>query len=386
MFMNDKILSELTKRFQEKFPDRKEVFLSSAPGRVNLIGEHTDYNNGYVMPLAIERRVYIAFSPNQSDHVNLFSINYGEHDFFTLQVIPRSEKHWANYLRGIFKLLKDYGCVLSGMDALIYGDIPIGAGLSSSAAIETATIMAADHINETGISTIEQIKLAQRCENEFVGVNCGIMDQFISRMGMENYALMLDCKDLSCKHIAVNPNVVIIVSDTGIKRNLNEVRYNLRREECEKACRLLEIGSLRDLTIEEFLDKKSQALPEHIKRRTKHVLKENQRVIETAIALNENNLMRAGKLMFASHLSLKEDFEVSCPELDTMVEIAKSIKGVYGCRMTGAGFGGCTVSLVEKNSGENFINTMKILYKKKTGLTPEIFATQPSKGACVQRL
>lgn len=378
-------LNGLIQKFRALFPGDKTLLLSSAPGRVNLIGEHTDYNNGFVMPLAIEHRIQIVFCPNASNMVNLYSCNYDEYDSFILPVKEKSEKQWSNYIRGIYKMVQDDGYDVAGMDAVLHGNIPIGSGLSSSAAIEVAALMAVDYHNELNIDPLSQVELAQKCENQFVGVDCGIMDQFVSRMGRTGCALLIDCRNLTCRHIEIDPSLVIVIANTGIKHNLIDSEYNTRRQECQAANRLLKVASLRDLSPETF-DKKKHLLSDTIRKRATHVVNENQRVLDVAQAFDDSDFIKAGQLMYESHYSLKDDYAVSCPELDIMVEIATSIRGVYGCRMTGAGFGGCTVSLVDNDGVIAFCEIMKASYKEKTGDCPDIYITTPSAGGTVIEL
>jgi galactokinase len=383
--MESSIIPHIRRAFEKNFPGRKELFLASAPGRVNLIGEHTDYNDGFVMPFAIDRRLYILYSPNGRRVVNLYSMNYGERDTFPLPVDGKSEHPWADYVRGIFHVLCGRGHRLVGMDAVIYGDVPMGAGLSSSAALETASVLAADTCNSLGIPAMEHINIARECENRFVGVGCGIMDPFVSRLGKEGHALVIDCRDLSFEYIPMGSAASVVVADTMVAHELTDGKYNERRRECETACKMLNISSLRDMTGEAFKEKK-HLLTESIRRRAAHVIFENERVSLAAEALSRGDVASTGQLMFLSHASLRDDYAVSCHELDIMVSIAKGLAGVYGSRLTGAGFGGSTVNLVHPERVDGFKETLTRLYEKETGITPRIRRVAPAGGAEVTRL
>ena len=383
--MEKLILSQLRQVFEKVFPGRNELYLASAPGRVNLIGEHTDYNDGFVMPFAIDRRLYVLYSPNGRRVVNLYSMNYDAHDDFSLPVEKKSQHQWADYVRGIYYVLCQRGHHLTGMDAVIFGDVPMGAGLSSSAALETAVVIAVDNCNDLGITAMEQIKIARECENQFVGVGCGIMDPFASRLGKEGHALVIDCRDLSFNYIPMGSAAGLVVADTMVKHELTDGKYNVRRKECKTACNILNISSLREITREGFEEKKHR-LPDNIMRRAAHVISENHRVAGTAGALSRGDFTVAGHLMLASHASLRDDYAVSCPELDLMVHIAKDITGVYGCRMTGAGFGGSTVNLIRPDRVDGFKETIARSYEKETGIKPHIREVAPAGGAEVVRL
>jgi len=379
--------SVLTK-FKEVFGSgESKVFLVRAPGRVNLIGEHTDYNEGFVLPIAINQEIIAAFLPRQDRLISLCSSNFSSFCQFSLDEITYNEKeHWANYVKGVIRVLQEEGVRLSGISMVLEGDIPIGVGLSSSAAIEIATAVSLQIINGFTISPLEMVKLCQKAENEFVGVNCGIMDQFISLLGEKDKALFLDCRSLEHEQIPLMENLRIVICNTRVNRKLAGSKYyNERRRECAEGVSLLreflpEIDALRDVTIDSF-EKYKHHLPENIKKRCGHVIRENERVIQAVAALKEDNLGKFGNLMNESHQSLRDDYEVSSVELDLMVEIAREIDGVLGARMTGAGFGGCTVNLVEKKSINQFHKIIMEKYKKKTGIQPEIYICQAENGA-----
>lgn len=384
----ERVESVLTK-FKEIFGGgENKVFVVRAPGRVNLIGEHTDYNEGFVLPIAINQEIIAAFLPRQDRLISLYSANFSSFYQFSLAEIAYDEKElWANYVKGVVHFLQEEGVKLSGMSMALEGNIPIGAGLSSSAAIEMVTALSLQVANGFTMPPLETIKLCQRAENEFVGVNCGIMDQFASLLSKENRALFLDCRSLEYKLIPLPlmEEVEIVICNTQVERNLFHSEYNERKGECMEGASLLreflpEIDTLRDVTIGDF-ERHKHNLPENVRKRCRHVIQENERVTQSVVALEEGNLKKFGALMNDSHQSLRDDYEVSCDELDAMVEIARKIDGVLGARMTGAGFGGCTVNLVEKKSINQFQRMVMEEYKQETGIQPEIYVCQAENGA-----
>lgn len=381
----------LIKGFKESFGFEPEL-ISRAPGRVNLIGEHTDYNDGFVLPIALEMSIHIAASGRSDRKVVLRSLDLDQTVEFDLDRIERDEEHpWSNYPRGVAYVLQEEGYKLRGMNGVISGDVPQGAGLSSSAAFELSSAMAFLALSDLQIPLPTLARLCQRAENQFIGVNCGIMDQFISAAGRKGHALFLDCRSLDYQLIPLNLNgYKIAICNTMVKRELTSSEYNVRRSECEEGVKMMRrrypnIKALRDLTSEMF-ERYADELPLLIRRRCGYVIRENERVLSSVEALKAGDLARFGKLMNLSHDGLKEEYEVSCFELDTMVELARSVDGVLGARMTGAGFGGCTVNLVSQNSLESFISRVKEGYKEKTGISPEIYISDPADGAEVTRL
>lgn len=376
-------------KFKEIFGSREEkVFVVRAPGRVNLIGEHTDYNKGFVLPIAINQEIIAAFLPRQDRLVSLYSSNYSSFCQFSLDEMTYDENEfWANYVKGVIHLLQEEGVRLSGISMILEGNIPIGAGLSSSAAIEMVTALSLQVANGFAMKPLEIIKLCQKAENEFVGVNCGIMDQFASLLSEENKALFLDCRNLEYKLIPLPlmEEIEIVICNTRVERSLAHSKYNDRKEECMEGVSLFkeflpEIDALRDVTVDDF-EKHKHHLPENIRKRCRHVVRENERVTKSVVALEEGNLKKFGALMNDSHQSLRDDYEVSCNELEVMVEIAGKIDGVLGARMTGAGFGGCTVNLVGKKSINQFQEIVMEEYKKEAGIQPEIYVCQAENGA-----
>jgi galactokinase len=361
-----------------------------APGRVNLIGEHTDYNGGFVLPMAVDRHTAVAFRAEGSSKAVVASADYGETVEFDV-VAPERESghHWSNYVRGVASVLSQAGYRVSGLAAAVAGDVPQGAGLSSSAAIEVATLLAMDAASGLGIPPIEQVKLAQRAENRFVGVGCGIMDQFVSRMGERDSCLLIDCRDLSYRAVPLrSSDVRVVAMDTAVARRLSSGEYMKRRSACERASAKLvgkEGALLRDVTLTQLLASKD-ALTDEEYRRALHVLRENARVGHFCEAVASGRYEAAGRLMADSHESLRDLYEVSSRELDEMVAIASGVEGVYGARLTGAGFGGCAVALVRSGAESDLCEAVEREYPSRTGLTPRTFVFEPSQGARVEWL
>lgn len=376
--------------FQDSFRKFEEIFgtkpryLIRAPGRVNLIGEHTDYNEGFVLPIAIERGITFLVNPREDRNVRLFSLNFGESDEFNLDDIQRSKVEWSNYVRGVAKFLSEK-VTLRGMDALIYGDLPIGAGLSSSAAIEVGSALSFQAVSLFKMDRKSLALICQRAENEFVGMRCGIMDQFASLLSEEGMALFIDCRSLETKNIPLPSGYCIAICDSKVRRELVSSEYNKRRAECEKASEILGVSALRDAT-PEMLEEKKDELGELLYKRAKHVIEENLRVLSAVESLLRNDIQKFGELMNQSHISLRDLYEVSSKELDILVEIALSIPGVIGARLTGAGFGGCTVNLLKDESKENFEIEIKERYRRATGLEAELWFTHPAQGGFVESL
>ena len=387
-------LNKLWKIFNEKYTDTglvKGAF--SAPGRVNLIGEHTDYNEGFVLPMAIGKKIIMLGQLRNDRMVRVFDLGYNtEIDFSLDKLIPLRKNTWANYLMGVMDEIQKAGYPLQGANLIFTSNIPKGAGLSSSAALEVVTALTMAKLNLLEIKPVEMAHLCRRAENNFVGVACGIMDQYVSCLGQKNYALFIDCRTNDYELIPFkNHNYQIVICNSKIQRGLVNSEYNKRKEECKIAAEFFkhklnrEIRALRDITIDEY--KKYQAqLPEIIARRARHVISENYRVRSGAQALRMGNYSAFGQLMIESHQSLKDDYEVSCAELDLLVDLALKQEGVLGARMTGAGFGGCTVNLLRRECIDAFKKTIKQEYKKITGTLPDIYVTPPAEGAKVLEL
>jgi len=359
-----------------------------APGRVNLIGEHTDYNDGFVLPVAVDREIIMAASPRDDGEVHLYAVDLDAKSSFSLERTERDpHASWSNYIRGVLLLLSQRGLPLRGMNAAFSGDVPLAAGMSSSAALEMASGLMAKVIGGFDIDMVELVKVAQAAENTFVGVNCGIMDQFISGLGKKGHALFLDCRSLDYDLVPLPPTdeYKIVIANTMVKRGLVDSAYNERRSQCEKGVEILKeylpgIKALRDVSLADF-DEYKEHLPDVVARRCEHVIAENERVLASVKALRAGDIAEFGRLMRASHESLRDLYEVSCKELDIMVEAAWEITGTCGARMTGAGFGGCTVNLVEADRVHDFVAVVQDVYQKKTGITPEFYVCEAEDGA-----
>lgn len=357
-----------------------------APGRVNLIGEHTDYNDGFVMPAALDFSTWVRVSPLEQRKLQLFSENFNEEVEVDLDD-PNlaAHGHWSDYPIGVAVEMERAGYRLRGARLQIHGEVPIGSGLSSSAAIEVATARALEANSDLEIDARELALLCQRAENEFVGARVGIMDQFISLFAQAQKALLLDCRSLEFKLLPLPDNVRLIICNTMVKHELASSAYNERRAQCEAGVQYLaqfyaNVRALRDVTIEQ-LEEHRNGLADVVYRRCRHVITENARVLAAAEALEQHDLHGFGRLMGESHVSLRDDYEVSSEELDLMVELARKVDGVYGARMTGGGFGGSTVNLVRKETADEFRARVAEGYERITSFKPEIYITDAANGA-----
>jgi galactokinase len=391
--------SLLGQRFLRRFGSSPQIF--QAPARVNLIGEHTDYNDGFVMPAAIGFSTQVAISPRSDRKLVIDSANYSEQIEFELDHLPATRAgHWGDYAIGVAIMLERLGNKLSGANLLVDGNVPQGAGLSSSASLEVAVGYALLDVADryaadryagdrpaVDCSAVDKTKLAllcQQAENEFVGARCGIMDQFAVSYGQRGNALLLDCRSLEYRLLPLPEGASLAVCNTMIKHSIAKGEYNQRRAECEAGMRglskhLPHARALRDVTPED-LEKYGHDMPAVVFRRCRHVVSENARVLQAAEALERGNLETFGKLMLESHRSLRDDFEVSCTELDIMVELAGKAEGVYGTRMTGGGFGGCTITLVQAECVEGFQRIVQADYERATGRKPEIYICTAADG------
>jgi galactokinase len=367
---------ELGRRFAQIFGESPRIF--QAPGRVNLIGEHTDYNDGYVMPAAIGFCTRVAIAPRRDHKLVVHSENFSEQLEFNLDQLPaRASRQWSDYIVGVAITLAQSGHPLVGANLLIDGDVPQGAGLSSSASIEVAVGYALLALTGEAIDLTDLALLCQKAENEFVGARCGIMDQFASSRGQESHVLLLDCRSLEYRLLPLGEDARLVICNTMVRHSLASGEYNQRRAECEAGVRCFAghmpgVRALRDVTAADLAKYESE-LPETILRRCRHVISENSRVLQAAAALERNDLATFGNLMRESHRSLRDDFEVSCPELDLMVELAEEAEGVYGARMMGGGFGGCTINLVHKDCVAAFKEHVRDGYERSTGRAPAIY-------------
>jgi galactokinase len=390
-FMKNELIDRITNVFHETFGSAP-MHLVRAPGRVNLLGEHVDYNDGFVLPAAIDRATYIAFSPTSTDLSTLVAVDFNQRASFSPQTIPSKARadsfplpEWAHYPAGVMWSLNEDQLETSGINAVYASDVPRGSGLSSSASVEMAFMLAWQTLSDWTLPPMQRALLGQKAENQYVGVNCGIMDQFASACGVENKLLLLDCRSLEWKTIPLPEDVAIVIADTTIRRKLTSGEYNKRRAACEEAVRLLKqdlpnIRSLRDVSVEEF-NRFADKLPQEVSKRARHVVEEIERSNQAEALLEAGNIQRFGELMNQCHASLRDFYEVSSPELNAMASIAQSLDGCYGARLTGAGFGGCTANLVARETTDEFARTLGARYKAETGLHPEIYITRASNGA-----
>ena len=383
------MLEKLYDKFKELFGYEAESKFFS-PGRVNLIGEHTDYNGGHVFPCAIHRGTYALVKKRDDKKFRMYSENFenlGIIEFLLDNLVNEKKHKWVNYPKGVVKMFIEAGYKIdSGFDVLFYGNIPNGSGLSSSASIEIVTSIILKDLYNLDIDMVEMVKLSQKAENQFIGVNSGIMDQFAVGMGKKDNAILLDCNTLKYSYAPVIlKDEVLVIGNTNKKRGLADSKYNERRAECEEALKdlqkELDIQSLGELSIEEFNKSEKLIKNEINRKRAKHAVYENQRTIKAQKELMEGNLKEFGRLMNESHVSLRDDYEVTGIELDTMVEIAWNQEGVIGSRMTGAGFGGCTISIVKKDAVDKFIANVGKEYKERVGLNADFYVVNISDGA-----
>ena len=376
-------LETLQARFAEIFGAPPEHIVR-APGRVNLIGEHTDYNEGFVLPMAIDREMRIAARARQDRLVRMVALDLGgKRSEFSLDAITRDEtQRWSNYIRGVAWALRQRGIDLPGLDVALQGNVPIGSGLSSSAALEVCAATTFQVFAGFEMSKVDLARLCQQAENDFVGVKSGIMDQFISTLACEGYALLIDCRDLSYQNVPLPRGATIVVCDTMKRRGLVDSEYNTRRAECEQAARQLGVKALRDASLEQFA-RLEKEIPPTVAQRARHILTENARVLQAVAAAQANDLAAFGARMNESHASLRDDYAVSCAELDTMVEIARQQPGCLGARLTGAGFGGCTVNLVRDDAVDAFVANVAREFQARGKIAPQIYVCRAVDGASV---
>ena len=381
--------SQVEKTFRAQFGAEPEVVVR-APGRVNVIGEHTDYNDGFVLPLAIDRAVWIALRAREGETVEVHSVDFDETRSFGLGEIGsppaggETSGSWVEYLKGTAWALMDAGHQLKGWQGVVAGDVPVAAGLSSSAALEMATARVFAAVSGLEWEPAPMALLGQRAENKWVGVNCGIMDQMISASGKEGHALLLDCRTLEGKLVPLPAGVAVLVLDTGTRRGLVDSAYNERRSQCETAADHFGVKALRDVTAAQF-EERAGELDEMTARRARHVITENERTVEAAEAMEAGDAAHLGELMNASHERLRTDFEVSSEALDIMVECARQESGCQGARMTGAGFGGCAVALVTEGEAGGFAERVSAAYRERTGNEPQAYVCTATDGAAIVR-
>lgn len=377
------LINNVTRSFSSIFGYAPTHFIQ-APGRVNLIGEHTDYNDGFVLPCAINYQMVVAAAKREDNTIRVIAVDYqNEVDEFsldsTIEFLPN--KMWANYVRGVIHFLQKDNYSFHGMDIAISGNVPQGAGLSSSAALEVAIGQTLKTLYQLPISQKEIALNGQKAENQFVGCNCGIMDQLISACGEENHALLIDCRSLETSAVTMPENMVVMIINTNKKRGLVDSEYNTRRQQCEEAAHILNVTALRDATLEDLLAKKA-LMSDVVYRRARHVITENSRTLNAAEALRHGDLTTLSQLMMQSHHSMRDDFEITVKEVDSLVEIVKSVIGDRGgVRMTGGGFGGCVVALVTPDLVDKVVDSVKAQYEAKTGLKETIYVCSASQGA-----
>jgi galactokinase len=376
--------NKLNRTFQATFGTHPRLF--RAPGRVNLIGEHTDYNDGFVLPIALNYSTFVAGAARPDRLVRVRSLDLNEQFEFHLdKPKPTQPGSWVNYVEGVARSLEAQGNILDGADLLIQSEVPIGGGLSSSAALEIAAGFALLSLSDLPIARLALAKAGQLAEHDYVGAKVGLMDQLAAVFGRKGEALLIDCRTLEITQIPIDStDFNIVICDSKVKHQLSASEYNTRRAECEQAVEILrhylpELRALRDLSPEKF-ERFKEYLPTRLQKRCRHVVTENARVLEAVQALRHNNLITLGRLLFESHRSLRVDYQVSCRELDMLVETAAHISGVFGARLTGGGFGGCTVNLVRKPVSEEFQQTISRAYQDKFQITPTIHIVETGNG------
>jgi galactokinase len=384
-------ISQLIAVFKTKFGNNPELHMR-APGRVNLLGEHVDYNAGPVLPAAIDRAVYLAGSAADSNLVQLYALDIGEGIIFSLDNLETRQDlagnplpSWAHYPAGVAWAIQQSGRQVAGLQAVYTSDIPIGAGLSSSAAVEMAFAVTWQEIGGWPADRMTLARLCQEAENQYVGVSSGLMDQFASAHGVRDHALLFDTRSFDWEPVPLPAGTVLVVADSGVRRSLTNSAYNDRRASCEKAVELLrqdlpEIQSLREVNLDDF-NQLRHKLPPEVRQRAEHVITEIERVFSAVTALRSGDQKTFGKLMYAGHASLRDLYQVSTPELDALVEIAGEIPGCIGARLTGAGFGGCTINLVEQDHVDTFIPDLQRGYQQRTGKETQVYLCQASQGA-----
>ena len=381
------MIQKIRKAFLEKYNATPYLFRS--PGRVNIIGEHTDYNEGFVLPGAIDKNIYVAVSKRNDNIINLYATDFNEDFSINVEDVKKTPVQWANYILGVVDQLQKAGAVLTGFNLLIDGDVPIGAGLSSSAAVECATAFALNEIFELGFDRIKLIYMAQKAEHVFAGVNCGIMDQFASMLGKKDHVIKLDCRSLEYEYIPFKlDGYKIVLLNTNVKHNLASSEYNIRRQQCEEAVAIIKefhpsVKSLRDVTMD-MLDKYVAIEHPLIHQRSKYIVKENIRLLAACEDLKNGNIVALGNKMYQAHTGLSTEYEVSCKELDFLVNHVKLIPGVVGARMMGGGFGGCTINLVQEDVIEKLIKDVSIAYEAamKLPLTSYIAVIENGTSRC----
>ncbi len=375
----------LTKKFKEHF-NANPTLLVRAPGRINLIGEHTDYNNGFVLPAAIDKAIYFAISPRNDQKCVIYAYDLDDSYKFSLDNLQKSEKGWANFLLGVLaEIVSEGKQINTGFNLVFGGDVPLGAGLSSSAAVESGIGFALNKLYNLELSKLDLALIAQQAEHKYAGVNCGIMDMFASIHGKENAVIKLDCQDLSFEYFPFDfPDYTLVLCNTGVKHNLGDSEYNQRRAECEEGIRILQsafpqIDSLRDVTMQ-MLSSQADKLSPIVYKRCKYVVEEIERVTIACEALENGDLRSFGQKMYKTHEALSKEYEVSCPELDFLVEHSQDFEAVVGARMMGGGFGGCTINLIKTDAVDEFIEKMSFAYHQAFNIQLQTYIVNISNG------
>lgn len=378
------MIQRITKIFREQFSS--EPLIIRSPGRVNIIGEHTDYNEGFVLPAAIDKAIYVGVSKRQDDTINLYAVDFKERYWSFVSGVKPTDEGWPNYILGVVDQLNKNGYRIGGFDFVIDGDVPLGAGLSSSAAVECATIFALNELFHLGIDKMTMVKMAQKAEHLFAGVQCGIMDQFASVLGKAGHAIKLDCRSLHYEYVPLDlSGIKIVLLNTNVKHSLSSSGYNTRRQQCEQGVAWIRdhhpaINSLRDVSLE-MLQQYVRPKDELIFKRCKYVVEENQRLLKGCDDLGMGDIRTLGKRMFQTHYGLSEEYEVSCKELDFLVDAVKDNPNVVGARMMGGGFGGCTINLVKEEAIDALVEKLNIAYKKITGLELSCYVARIENGS-----
>jgi len=381
------LAAHVAAEFQKHY-GRPPRWIVAAPGRVNVIGEHTDYNDGFVLPMAIERyAIMAADAASAPGKISIYDAHFKESATIDISApVTKGQPKWSNYIRGVLAGFQNRGVKIPALEVAFMSTVPLGGGLSSSAALEVCTATLLEAATGKTIDPVEKALLAQKAEHDFAGVPCGIMDQFISALGREGHLLLLDCRTRQTELVPMSaPSVALLVINTNVKHELGSGEYAKRRAECEQAAKILGVASLRDATADQ-LEKAKGKMSEVVYRRARHVIGEIERTVHAAEGIRQSNWPTVGQFMYASHAALRDDYEVSCKELDVVVEIAEEIGfrgGVYGCRMTGGGFGGCCVALVKADSVAAITKKIAADYKARTGIEAAIFASRPAAGATI---
>lgn len=376
---------KIADQFKKIYPLASEPLIIRSPGRINIIGEHTDYNEGFVLPAAIDKAIYVAVSKRNDNEIHLYAVDYGESHILNLGTVAQSEKHWPNYILGVVDQLQKRGYAIGGFDLLIDGDVPLGAGLSSSAAVECATAFALNELFQLHLTKLQMVQIAQKAEHTFAGVMCGIMDQFASMFGKKDHVIQLDCRSIEYEYVPLDlKGYKIVLFNTNVKHSLSSSAYNERRQQCEQGVVWVkehhrQVFSLRDVTLQ-MLQEHVLPKDELIYTRCKYVVEEIQRLLEGCKDLQHGDITSLGKKMFRTHEGLSKEYEVSCKELDFLVDAVKDDPAVIGARMMGGGFGGCTINIVREDAIEALVDKLSKTYKQEMQLELSAYIVQIENG------